>query len=224
MQCRRAMPPGEVQPFPYRFETFRKPTMTRRYVLLDRDGTINVDVHYLSHPDQLILLPGAAEGLRRLQVSGFGLIVLTNQSGVGRGYFDEARVMAIHAHLTAMLAAEGVTFDGFYVCPHGPEAGCICRKPRPGLVEKAAVEHGFDPRQTYMVGDKHADIALGRAVGAVTILVRTGYSATSEREGVIVPDFVADSLAEAAALIEGFPRMPVAPVAKRAGPGKSVKG
>ncbi|KAF0118684.1 MAG: histidinol phosphatase and related phosphatase [Rhodospirillaceae bacterium] len=176
--------------------------MTRRYVLLDRDGTINVEAHYLSRPEQVVLLPGAVEGLRRLQSLGLGLIVLSNQSGIARGYFDMAQLEAVNARLNLLLAQEGVRLDGLYVCPHGPEEACACRKPRPGLVERAVRDHGFDPEAAYMVGDKLADIALGQAVQAVTILVRTGYGAAVEREGKIMPDFVADSLADAAILIE----------------------
>ena len=181
--------------------------MTRHYVLLDRDGTINVDAHYLSRPEQVVLLPGAAEGLRRLQSLGSGLIVLANQSGVARGYFDMAHLDAVNARLHELLAQEGIRLDGLYACPHGPGDGCACRKPRPGLVERAVRDHGFDPEAAYMVGDKLADIALGQAVKAVTILVRTGYSAGVEREGAIMPDFVADSLADAAIVIEGHQGM-----------------
>ncbi|MEO5373338.1 MAG: D-glycero-beta-D-manno-heptose 1,7-bisphosphate 7-phosphatase [Alphaproteobacteria bacterium] len=176
--------------------------MTRRFVLLDRDGTINVDTHYLSHPDQLVLLPGAVEGLKRMRALGLGLVVLTNQSGVARGYFDEARVGEVHDHLLRMLGEEGVTIDGVYVCPHGPHDDCACRKPLPGMIEQAAADLGFIPRDSFMIGDKVADVDLGRCVGATTFLVRTGYGAEVERKGQARADHVVDSLADAADIIE----------------------
>ena len=103
--------------------------MLQRFVVLDRDGTINVERHYLSHPDQVELIANAALGLAALNTLGLGLIVVTNQSGVGRGMFDVARLDAIHARLRDLLAAEGVRLDGIYYCPHLPDAGCRCRKP-----------------------------------------------------------------------------------------------
>ena len=138
----------------------------RPVVLLDRDGTINVEQNYLSDPDQLVLIDGVGAALRRLRALGFGLVVVTNQSGVARGYFDLATVTRIHDRLTALLAAEGVTLDGIYVCPHSPDDDCPCRKPRPGMVERAAADLGFDPRQAFLVGDSAVDITLGRTVGA----------------------------------------------------------
>ncbi|VBB69560.1 D-glycero-D-manno-heptose 1,7-bisphosphate phosphatase [invertebrate metagenome] len=171
-------------------------------MFLDRDGTLNVDTHYLSHPDQLTLLPGVASGLRQLQAMKFGLIVLTNQSGVARGFFDESQVAAIHARLRAMLMAEGVRLDGFYICPHGPDDNCACRKPRPGLLQQVRCHHSFDSRQAYMIGDKEADIGMGQVAGMRTVLVRTGYGRESEYRGSITPDFVVDTLVEAASLVE----------------------
>ncbi|MFN3077243.1 MAG: D-glycero-beta-D-manno-heptose 1,7-bisphosphate 7-phosphatase [Alphaproteobacteria bacterium] len=175
--------------------------MKKRYVLLDRDGTINFDAHYLSSPDQLKLLPGAGAGLRRMSALGLGLVVVTNQSGIARGYFTLDQLDAIHERLHRMLAAEGVRLDGLYVCPHGPREDCSCRKPRPGLVERAVAELGFDPAQGFMIGDKVADVKLGQAVGAETVLVRTGYGAEVERKGESNPDHVVDTLAEAAEII-----------------------
>lgn len=175
--------------------------MAARIVLLDRDGTINVDTHYLSDPDALRLEEGAAEGLRRLVGHGFRLVVVTNQSGIARGYFTHSRLDAIHDRLATMLRAEGVVVDGWYVCPHRPEDGCACRKPATGLVERAAADLGFDPRHSWMIGDKAADVELGRAVGARTVLVRTGKGARTEADGACAPDFVVDTLREAADVI-----------------------
>jgi D-glycero-D-manno-heptose 1,7-bisphosphate phosphatase len=173
----------------------------RRFVLLDRDGTINVERHYLSHPDQLELLPNAAAGLRRLQQLGLGLAVVTNQSGVGRGYFDLAAVDAVHARLRELLTAEGVALDGIYVCPHTAADGCGCRKPLPGMALRAARELGFDPARAFVIGDKAVDVDLGRAVGATTFLVTTGHGADTLAAGQAQPDYVVADLGEAAARI-----------------------
>ena len=173
--------------------------MSKRFVLIDRDGTINVEKHYLSDPDQLELYPGVGAALKRLQDAGFGLAVITNQSGVARGYFDLARLEQIHDRLRALLAAEGVTVDGIYICPHGPEDKCTCRKPLPGMVEQAVAEHGFDPAQAFMIGDKEVDVELGHAVGAVSFLVRTGHG--EEHAPNSKADHVVDDLAHAADII-----------------------
>lgn len=172
------------------------------FVLLDRDGTIIEEREYLRDPDQVQLIPGAAEGLRRLRELGLGLIVLTNQSGIGRGYFDEADLTAVHDRLRHLLREEGVELDGVYVCPHRPEDACLCRKPRVGLVERAVREHHFSPVEAFVIGDKISDVELGRSVGATTVLVRTGYGATAEAGEAIHADYVLDHLADAAAVIQ----------------------
>jgi D-sedoheptulose 7-phosphate isomerase len=150
------------------------------------------------------LLPGAALALRHMRTLGAGLIVVSNQSGIGRGYFDRAVVDQVHARLKELLAAEGVTLDGVYVCPHTPEDACNCRKPKPGLLLQSAVEHGFEPASCFVVGDKACDIELGRAVGATTILVRTGYGAEHLESGEAKPDLVAKDLPAAAAMLESI--------------------
>lgn len=170
-------------------------------VFLDRDGTINVERNYLSDPDQVELLPNAAAGLRKMQELGFRLVVVTNQSAIGRGYFDQARLDAIHARLRELLANEGVSLDGIYVCPHTPDEACACRKPATGLVVQAVGDLGFDPSDGFVVGDKACDVQLGQAVGATTILTRTGYGSEEEQLEDAWPDFVVDDLAEAADLI-----------------------
>ena len=142
--------------------------MTRRFAMLDRDGTLIHERHYLSDPNDVELLPGAVEGLLSLRKMGLGLVVLTNQSGVGRGYFDVARLELVHARMNSLLAQEGVEVDGIYYCPHRPEDLCPCRKPRPGLVNRAASELRFQPGDGFMIGDKAIDVQLGRAVGATT--------------------------------------------------------
>src|SRR6266849_6362832 len=125
-----------------------------RFALLDRDGTIIHERHYLANPADVELLPGAAQGLRQLRRLGFGLLIVTNQSGLARGYFDQPQLERIHARMCDLLTVAGVTLDGIYVCPHLPEAQCRCRKPRPGLAERAVAEHRFDPTQAIVVGDK----------------------------------------------------------------------
>jgi D-glycero-D-manno-heptose 1,7-bisphosphate phosphatase len=174
----------------------------RRFVALDRDGTLIVERHYPSDPEQVELIPGAAEGLRRLRALGLGVIVVTNQSGIERGYLDEPQLNLVHARLRELLAAEGTGLDGIFVCPHAPERGCRCRKPLPGLLEQASRELQFDARQCFVVGDKPCDIELGRGVGATTFLVRTGYGAEYADWGAKNADHVVDDIAEAARVIE----------------------
>ncbi len=148
-----------------------------RAVLLDRDGTIIVDKHYLADPAGVELERGAVRGLARMRALGLLLICVTNQSGVAKGLFDRARVDAVNARVDALLACEGVTIDGWYVCPHGSDSGCDCRKPAPGLALAAAREFGLDLSRAFVIGDKLSDVELARAVGARGILVETGKGA-----------------------------------------------
>jgi D-glycero-D-manno-heptose 1,7-bisphosphate phosphatase len=175
----------------------------RRFVLLDRDGTLIVERHYLSRAEDVELLPGAVPGLQRLRQLGLGLAVITNQSGIGRGYFDAAALGAVHSRLRQLLHAGSIELDGVYVCPHGPTDGCGCRKPGTDLVWQAAAELGFEPAECFVVGDKAGDVELGQRLGATTLLVRTGYGRQCEQEGKVRADFVVDDLAAAAALIAG---------------------
>jgi D-glycero-D-manno-heptose 1,7-bisphosphate phosphatase len=170
----------------------------RRFVVLDRDGTIIEEKHYLSDPDQVELIPGAGEGLRLLREMDLGLVVVTNQSGVGRGYFDQKRLDLIHDRLCERLGEFGVFLDGVYVCPHRPEDRCSCRKPRPYLLQAAAREKGFDPENCFIVGDQACDIELGQRVGGTTFLVKTGYGIAAAVEGNVKPDYVVDDLSAAA--------------------------
>jgi D-glycero-D-manno-heptose 1,7-bisphosphate phosphatase len=174
----------------------------RQFVVLDRDGTIIVERHYLSDPRQIEFLPGAVRGLRQMFAVGLGLVVVTNQSAVGRGFFGEAHLDLIHRQLDELLKAEGIHLDGIYFCPHTPEDDCSCRKPRPGLIERAAKELDFDLQASFVIGDKPADIELGRQVRATTFLVRTGYGAEFVDDPAVNPDYVADDLAAAAQLIQ----------------------
>jgi D-glycero-D-manno-heptose 1,7-bisphosphate phosphatase len=176
--------------------------VARRFVALDRDGCIIVERHYLADPLAIELLPGAAAGLRHMRSVGLGVIVLTNQSAVGRGFFDEAHLARIHHRLGDLLQVEGVHLDGLYYCPHTPDEQCRCRKPQPGLLERAAREFGFALQESSVVGDKACDIELGRRMGATTFLVRTGYGAQVAAEGMATPDHLVDSLWDAAQVME----------------------
>jgi len=175
--------------------------VSKPYIILDRDGTVIVECHYLSDPDRVELLPGAAAGLQEMAALGFGLVITTNQSAIGRGYFDEVRLADIHARLAELLTEAGVHLDGVYYCPHHPDAGCNCRKPLPGMVLNAAREHGFTPEKCVVIGDKPCDIELGHAVGARTILVRTGYGAKAEAAGYAGADIIVDDLQGAARFV-----------------------
>jgi len=176
----------------------------RRFVLLDRDGTIIIERHYLSDSREIEFLPGAVTGLRLMLGMGLGLVVVTNQSAVGRGFFDEAHLELIHRRLCELLEAEGIHLEGIYFCPHTPEDGCYCRKPKPGLIERAAKELDFDLQASFVIGDKPADIELGRQVGATTFLVRTGYGAEFADDPAVNPDYVADNLSAAAQTIQSL--------------------
>jgi D-glycero-D-manno-heptose 1,7-bisphosphate phosphatase len=174
----------------------------KHFIVLDRDGTIIVERHYLSDPAQVELLPGAVSGLRQLRRMGFGLIVITNQSGIGRGFFNEERLGLIHLRMIELLEAENVSLDGIYFCPHLPEDNCSCRKPQPGLLYLAAKERGFDPQSCFVIGDKACDIELGKLVGATTLLVRTGYGNQMMTESTLQPDYIVDNLQAASGVIQ----------------------
>ena len=152
-----------------------------RYALLDRDGTIIVEKNYLKSIEDLELLPRSAAGLRKLAAQGFGLLIVTNQSGIGRGLMTAHDVDAIHAELKRRLSREGVQIAGIYYCPHAPHQHCECRKPKTELAHRAASDLGFNPREAIVIGDKTSDIEFGRAIGAArTILVKTGYGKQHE--------------------------------------------
>jgi D-glycero-D-manno-heptose 1,7-bisphosphate phosphatase len=174
----------------------------RPAIFLDRDGVIVEDVDALLRPDQLALMPGAAEAVRRAEASGRAVVVVTNQPVVARGLVDEDGVRAVHEALDAMLRARGARVDAFYFCPHHPRAtieryrvACDCRKPRPGLLTRAASELGLDLGASVMVGDRLSDVTAGARAGCKTVLVTTGKHLAAPIESPdpadATPDFVA---------------------------------
>ncbi|MBN1595483.1 HAD family hydrolase [candidate division FCPU426 bacterium] len=185
--------------------------MGRKAVFLDRDGTIIREAEYLSDPAGVELLPGAAEGIRRLQAAGFFIIVTSNQSGVARGFFREEDVQAVNARMQELLRARDAGVDAVYYCPHwqdGVVAGyareCECRKPKPGMLYRAVREHGVDLAASWVVGDKQTDIDFGREAGVRSILVLTGYGMKTRAQWPQaggMPEHVAQDLYEAAELI-----------------------
>lgn len=144
-------------------------------LFLDRDGTINQEVNYLSDPRDLRILPGVPEAIRRFNQAGWTVIVVTNQSGVGRGYFTQATVNAIHAQIQESLNAADAHIDAFYICPHHPDDHCPCRKPKAYLYQQAIRDLHLTPQKCVIVGDKMTDLEPGRQLDFYTILVETGY-------------------------------------------------
>lgn len=153
-----------------------------RAVFLDRDGTVIEEKHYLHRPEQVVLFPGATAALRRLQHAGFKLILVSNQSGIGRGYFTLADVERVHEHLAAELGREGVRLDRIYIAPEAPDQPSRGRKPSPQFLFDAREELALDLGQSYMIGDKFIDLECGWNAGVKQcLLVRTGYGAELER-------------------------------------------
>jgi D-glycero-D-manno-heptose 1,7-bisphosphate phosphatase len=176
--------------------------MDVRLLLLDRDGTIIVERGFPKDPAEVELIAGAAAAIRRLRSLGLRAVVVSNQSGIGRGHLTAGEVEGVNARLLELLAAEGTTLDAILYCPHAPEEGCACRKPQRTLPDRAAAAFGADLARSFFVGDKKDDVDAGRNVGATTILVRTGYGARQVFPDGLGPDYTVADLAEAAAKIE----------------------
>jgi D-glycero-D-manno-heptose 1,7-bisphosphate phosphatase len=147
----------------------------RRAVFLDRDGTIGEEMGYVNHIDRFQIFPYAAESIRQLNQAEIPVIVVTNQSGIARNIFPESLMHEVHRKMVSELAAGGAWIDAIYFCPHKSEDACECRKPNPGLLERAAREHALDLPASWVVGDRYADLEMGHAAGARAILVMTGY-------------------------------------------------
>jgi len=180
-----------------------------RAVFLDRDGTINVEREFLHRPEEFQFIPGAAQAIRLLNDAGFRVIVVTNQSGIARGYYDEAAVNRLHRYMDGELIRFGASIDAYYFCPHHPEYGvddnrkaCGCRKPLAGMLLQAAADFSLDISTSFIIGDKLADVQAGLNAGCRSILVRTGYGA---EEAAKLPADIAiydDLLTAARAIVE----------------------
>jgi len=179
-------------------------TRRRPAAFVDRDGTVIHEREYLADPDGVELVPGAAEGLRALQDAGYAVVIVSNQSGIARGYYDEAQYRRVQQRMEQELAAAGVSVLDRYHCPHHPDftGPCECRKPAPGLFLRAIREHGLDPAASVWVGDRIRDVEAARSLGGMAVLVRTGYG---RQEASRAPDWVAvvDDLKEAATWVLG---------------------
>jgi D-glycero-D-manno-heptose 1,7-bisphosphate phosphatase len=182
----------------------------RGAVFLDRDGTLIEEVGYLDRPERLELYPWTIAAIRAFNLAGLATVLVSNQSGVARGFFAESVVDDIHRLMAERLEAGGARLDAYYYCPHHPDGrvaeyarACECRKPARGLVDRATNELGIDPARSYTVGDRWLDIGLARTIGARGVLVRTGYGRSEElrRPSDLEPDAIVDNLAGAASWI-----------------------
>ncbi len=179
----RGRPAGKIIWFSFRRALRETGGQMNRAVFLDRDGTIVAEKNYLHRPEDVVIFPGAGVALKRLQDAGFKLFIVSNQSGVGRGYFTLADVDAVNRHLCVELARDGVRFEKIYIAPEAPDAPSRGRKPSPQFLLDARDEFGLDLAQSYMVGDKLIDLECGWNAGVkLSLLVRTGYGAALERE------------------------------------------
>jgi D,D-heptose 1,7-bisphosphate phosphatase len=168
-----------------------------RAVFIDRDNTICRDVPYCSRPEDLELLPKVTDGIRLLNEHGFKVVVITNQSGVARGYFTEDVLSRIHQKMQGDLAERGASVDAIYYCPHHPDNNCDCRKPKPTMLFQAAHDLDIDLRKSYVIGDSDMDTKMGKEAGCVTIIVlTTNQNDTESRKPE--PDYIANDLYEAA--------------------------
>ena len=181
----------------------------RAAVFLDKDGTLIEDLPYNVDPRRIRLAPGAAAALPLLHEAGFVIAIVTNQSGIARGYFDEAALLGVRDHLRAVLAGLGVPLAGFYFCPHEPEGGddgppgCECRKPLPGLIEQAAAELDVDPARSWFIGDTWMDAVAGRTAGCRTIVVGEESADVGEWPPERRPDHAVFDLMSAARIMTG---------------------
>ena len=163
----------------------------RPAIFLDRDGVVIEDGHYVGSVDRVRLVPGSAPAVAALNRAGWVVVVVTNQGGVARGYFTFDSVPVVHAHIGELLAPHGGRVDAFYYCPHHPDGevaeyrlACDCRKPKPGMLRQAAADLNLDLARSWMVGDRVSDLEAGAAVGARTVLVRTGYGSQVDADGL----------------------------------------
>lgn len=172
----------------------------QKAVFLDRDGTLVEEVNFLSRVEDLRIFPFSRGALTRLKEAGFSLIVVTNQSGIGRGIYTEEEMHEIHRVMQADLSG---IIDEFHFCPHLPDAGCVCRKPSTGMITSALAGTTIDLENSWMIGDKRLDIETGKNAGLKTVLVKTGYGMSSLNDLTVEPDIVADDLLDAVEQILG---------------------
>lgn len=152
-------------------------------VILDRDGVINQDSdRYVKSAEEWIPLPGSIEAIARLKKAGYTVVVATNQSGLARGYFGDAELQAMHDKMATLLAEFDVAVDAIYHCPHGPDDGCRCRKPAPGMIEQIRTDYGTDLKQVPVIGDSRRDLEAGLELGCLPLLVRTGKGVKTEQD------------------------------------------
>lgn len=182
-----------------------------RAVFLDKDGTIIEDLPYNVDPAKIRLLPGTEEGLKLLSGAGFKLFIVTNQSGIARGYFGESDMCAVENHLRAVMAGFGVSLSGFYYCPHyadgivpGFNIKCMCRKPEPGLIIRASKEHGIYLRDSWFIGDILNDVEAGRRAGCRTVLIDNGKETMWQLSRDRLPHHMVGNLKDAALIVTRF--------------------
>ncbi len=168
---------------------------------LDRDGTIARDVPYCSRPEDFELLPGVGEGIRLLNEQGFMVVLITNQSGVARGYFTEEMLCKIHQKMRGDLARYDAHIDAIYYCPHHPDDACDCRKPKPALIFRAAKEHHIDLDKSFFIGDMLLDVEAGHLTGSRTVLISPGETSATLPQGKVTPDFTARDFGQAVQLV-----------------------
>lgn len=169
-------------------------------IFLDRDGVIIKEKEYQSNPENIEFLTGSIEALQNLSRDHL-TVVVSNQSGIARGYFSQEDVVKFHQALDKILRQEGVEISAWYICPHGPDDACPCRKPRPGMILQAVRELPINLETSWIVGDKSSDIATGNASGLRTILVRTGYAGNEPGAKAVRPDYTVDNLLAAVEII-----------------------
>ena len=183
----------------------RRTDPPRRAIFLDRDGTICEEMGYMNHIRRFALLRNAPPAIRELNRREIPVIVVTNQSGVARGFFPEALVAQVHERMHAVLRRWGARVDGVYYCPHIKQDGCACRKPLPGMLRRAAREHNLQLKGSWVVSDRYADVQMAQSVGGHGALVLTGYGRGeyewNRKKWRRQPDVVAEDLAEAVAVI-----------------------
>ncbi len=165
----------------------------KRFIILDRDGTVIFDRDHLTEVSQVELIPNAAKAIKKLNELGLGVIVVTNQTVIGNKHISLRNLKLIHKKMLDLLSNEGATIDRIYFCPHKKEDNCSCRKPKTGLIDRALEDYHFDAEECFVIGDNKGDIELGKNIGAKTILVRTGYGRQLEKEG-LNPDYIVDTL------------------------------